>query len=85
MKIIVNKSAAQERKDQVIGEILAKAKDCAERGVNNFIYQFKEGERASFPPPLLIFSIESASEGTVKCAYRGDHGTHMKLIITEPK
>ena len=81
MKIVVNKTASAKRKEEVIKEILAKAKDCAEKGIDNFIYQFKEGERASFPPPLLIFSIESASEGSVRCAYRGDSGTHMKFII----
>lgn len=81
MKIVVNKQASAKRKEEVIQEILAKAKECAERGIDNFVYHFKEGERASFPPPLLNFSIESASEGSVRCAYRGDSGTHCKYII----
>ncbi len=82
-KIVANKTAAQKRKDEVVGEILAKARDCAERGINNFIYQFVEGERASFPPPFLTISIENESEGTVKCAYRGDYGSYAKFVIVE--
>ena len=81
MKIVVNKQASAKRKEEVIQEMLAKAKECADKGVNNFVYHFKEGERASFPPPHMIFSIEEASEGSVRCAYRGDYGTYMKLII----
>ena len=82
-KIVVNKTAAQKRKDEVVGEILVKARDCAERGMNNFIYQFKEGERASFPPPFLTISVEKESEGIVKCAYRGDYGSYAKFVIVE--
>lgn len=81
MKIKVNEQAARIRKAQVVAEILASAKDAGERGVNSFIYQFKAGERQSFPAPLLNISVEEASEGTVKCAYRGDHGNWCKYII----
>jgi hypothetical protein len=81
MKINVNEQAARIRKAQVVGEILASAKDAAERGVNNFIYQFKAGERNSFPAPYLNITVEEESEGTVKCAYRGDHGDWCKYVI----
>ena len=81
MKIVVNKDKAAERKVQVVGEILAAAKDAAERGLNNFIYQFKEGERNSFPPPGINISVELASEGTVECGYRCDHGSWVKYYI----
>jgi hypothetical protein len=81
MKIVVNKSASAKRKKEVIQEILAKAKECAEKGIDNFVYHFKDGERNSFPPPFINSSIESASEGSVKCAYRGDSGTHCRYVI----
>ena len=81
MKIIVNKSKAKARKDEVINEILLIAKNCAEKGVNSFIYRFKEGERNSFPPPMINISVQNASEGTVKCGYRSDFGTHVKYYI----
>jgi hypothetical protein len=81
MKITLNKKAIAQRKEQVIGEILAMAQDSADRGINNFIYQFKEGERKSFPPPMINISVEQASEGTVKCAYRGDYGSYVKYYI----
>lgn len=83
MKIVVNKSKAAERKAEVIDEILTKAKECAEQGINSFTYHFKEGERGSFPPPHINISVEDASEGTVKCGYRSDYGTHVKYIIGE--
>jgi len=81
MKIVVNKERAAQRKQEVINEILNKAKECAEQGINSFIYYFKEGERASFPPPLFNISLTEASEGTVKCGYRCDYGTHVKYYI----
>ena len=81
MKIIVNKEASAERKQQVIGEILAMAKDCAERGINTFEYYFKHGERNSFPPPMINMSVWKESEGTVKCASRGDHGSYVTYVI----
>lgn len=82
MKIILNKEKAAKRKQKVIDEILNKAKECAEQGINSFTYYFKEGERASFPPPLINISIEKESEGTVKCGYRSDYGTHVRYYIT---
>jgi hypothetical protein len=81
MKIVVNKARAAQRKQEVINEILNKAKECAEKGIDNFIYHFKEGERASFPPPMINISVEKTSEGTVKCGYRSDYGTHVKYYI----
>ena len=81
MKIIVNQTTAKLRKAQVIAEIMASAKDCAERGINTFLYQFKAGERNSFPAPDINISVLEESKGTVKCAYRGDHGSYVKYII----
>ena len=81
MKIIVNKSAAEKRKQEVINEILNKAKECAEKGINSFTYYFKEGERASFPGVLINIAVAEASEGTVKCGYRLDYGSHVTYII----
>ena len=81
MKIVVNKQASAKRKEEVIQEILTIAKECAERGVDNFVYEFKEDERRSFPPPLINISIANASEGTIKCAYRGDSFTRVKYVI----
>jgi hypothetical protein len=81
MKIVVNKAKATQRKKEVINEILNKAKECAEQGINSFTYHFKEGERGSFPPPSINISIEDASEGTVRCGYRSDYGTHVKYYI----
>lgn len=49
MKIKVNVHQSENRMNEVAREIMAAAEDAAERGVNNFIYQFKAGERASFP------------------------------------
>jgi len=83
MKITVNKNKAKERKEEVVAEILAKAKECAEKGINSFTYHFKEGERNSFPPPLINISVSKASEGTVNCGYRCDAGTHVKYYIGE--
>lgn len=81
MKITVNKDRASQRKKEVINEILNKAKECAEQGINSFTYHFKEGERASFPPPSINISVKNASEGTVKCGYRSDYGSHVKYFI----
>ena len=81
MKITVNKERAAQRKQEVINEILSIAQDHAEKGLNKFTYHFKEGERASFPPPLINISVETASEGTVKCGYRSDYGTHVTYYI----
>lgn len=80
MKIKVNKYQAENRRKEVVREILASAQDAAERGVNNFIYCFKEGERQSWAGHISTH-VEEASEGTVKCAYRGDHGSWMKFVI----
>ena len=81
MKIKVNEQAARIRKAQVVGEILVSAKDAAKRGANSFIYQFKAGERESFPAPFINVTVMEESEGTVKPAYRGDHGDWVKYII----
>jgi hypothetical protein len=81
MKIIVNKSKASQRKKEVVNEILSKAKECAERGINSFTYHFKEGERTSFPPPTINMSVKKASEGTVECGYRSDYYTHVTYYI----
>ena len=80
MKIKVNVHQAENRRKQVVREIVAAAQDAAERGVNNFIYQFKEGERQSWAGHISSH-VQEATEGTVKCAYRGDHGTWMKFVI----
>ena len=82
-KIVVNKSATETRRKQVLGEILASARDAAERGVDSFMYQFVTGERASWSGNIHK-QVEEASEGTVKCAYRGDHDTYTKYIIIKP-
>jgi hypothetical protein len=81
MKIIVNKSASEKRKQEVINEILNMAKECAEKGINSFTYHFKEGERASFLGVFINEAVSQASEGTVKCGYRSDYGTHVTYII----
>jgi hypothetical protein len=81
MKITVNNTKAAERKAEVIQEILNKAEECASNGINSFTYHFKEGERNSFPPPMINISIEEASEGTVSCGYRSDYGTHVTYYI----
>jgi hypothetical protein len=81
MKVIVNKNAAMQRKKQVIDEILLKAKEAADKGLNSFTYHFKEGERGSFPPPLINISVKEASEGTIECGYRSDYGTHIKYYL----
>ena len=81
MKIIVNKNKALERKEEVIAEILNKAKKCAEKGVNSFTYHFKKNERGTFPGAMINIAIEIASEGTVKCGYRSDYGTHVTYYI----
>lgn len=81
MKIVVNKRKAEERKQEVVNEILAKAKYFADKGISSFTYHFKEGERASFPPPNINVSVEIASEGSVECGYRCDYGTHVKYYI----
>ena len=81
MKIIVSKTKSLQRKKEVINEIVSKAKECAEQGINSFTYRFKDGERSSFPPPMINISVEKASEGTVKCGYRSDYGTHVKYYI----
>lgn len=81
MKVIVNKQKSAQRKQEVINEILNKAKECAEQGISSFVYHFKEGERSSFPPPMINISVANASEGTVKCGYRSDYGTHVKYFI----
>jgi|DEB0MinimDraft_10_1074344.scaffolds.fasta_scaffold388395_2 hypothetical protein len=83
MKIVVNKDRAMQRKKEVINEILTKAQECAERGINRFVYHFKPGERASFPPPLFNISVKVASEGSVVCGYRSDYGTHVEYFIKE--
>lgn len=81
MKIEVNKSAAAKRKKKVVDEILNMAKECADKGINSFVYHFKPGERNSFPPPMINITVENESEGTVKCGYRSDYGTHVKYFI----
>jgi S-adenosylmethionine synthetase len=81
MKITVNKDRAAKRKQEVINEILNKAKECAEKGINSFVYHFKEGERDSFPSPIINTSVEEASEGTVKCGYRSDYWDYVKYYI----
>lgn len=81
MKIIVNKIASEQRKQEVINEILNKAKECAEKGINSFTYHFKDGERASFPGVLINIAVAEASENTVKCGYRCDCGTHVTYFI----
>ncbi len=83
MKIVVNKEKAKQRKEEVIQEILAMAQKTANEGKKSFIYYFKEGERNSFPPPLINISVKLASEGTVECGYRSDYGTHVKYYICE--
>ena len=80
MKIKVNVHQSENRMKAVVREIVAAAQDAGERGVNNFIYQFVEGERSSWPGHIST-AVEKATEGTVKCAYRGDHGTWMKFVI----
>jgi len=81
MKIIVNTNRAEQRKQEVINEILQKAQECAENGINEFTYHFKEGERASFPGIGINEAVSKISEGTVKCGYRCDYGTHVIYII----
>jgi hypothetical protein len=80
MKISVNKFQSEARRQQVLAEILASARDAAERGVTTFIYQFKAGERQSWEGNINV-QVEKATEGSVKCCYRGDHGTWVKYII----
>ena len=82
MKIQVNQTAAKLRKEEVINEILELAKSTAEKGLNNFTYFFKAGERISFPPPDINICITNESEGSVKCGYRCDCGTHVKYYIS---
>jgi len=81
MKIVVNKERAQQRKDEVVAEIMASAKDHAERGLTSFSYFFKTGERYSFPGKNISLVIQEVSEGTVQCKVRGDHGNSMDFII----
>lgn len=38
MKVIINKNAAMQRKKQVINEVLLKAKEAADKGLNSFTY-----------------------------------------------
>ena len=80
MKVKVNVHQSENRMNEVAREIMAAATDAGERGVNNFIYQFVEGERSSWPRPINSL-IEEMSEGTVKCCYRGDYGSYVKYII----
>jgi len=82
MKIQVNQTAAKLRKEEVINEILELAKSTAEKGLNNFTYYFKDGERESFPPPFINIDIEDKSDGSVKCGYRCDCGTHVTYYIS---
>ena len=81
MKISVNKDAAALAKENTIKDVLEQASIAAQKGLNSFTYHWKEGERNSFPPPYIMISIEDASEGTVKCGYRSDFGTHTKFFI----
>ena len=81
MKITVNTIKSKLRKQQVINEILASAKDCGERGINNFIYEFVAGERNSFPGCDINIAVSDASQGSVKCGYRCDHGNYIKFYI----
>jgi hypothetical protein len=83
MKITLNKTAITERKEEVINEILKKAQEHAQKGIKSFTYNFKEGERNSFPGACINISVSNASEGTVKCGYRSDYGSYVKYYITE--
>ena len=80
MEIKVNQNVARTRKAQVLAEIIASAKDAAERGVDNFIYQFKVDERNSFLRHITI-DVKEATDGHVKCMHRGDHGSWVKFVI----
>ena len=80
MKIKINENVAKARKAQVLAEIIASAKDAAERGVDNFIYQFKVDERNSFLR-YITTDVSKATDGHVKCMHKGDHGSWVKFVI----
>ena len=80
MKIKINVQAGEIRRKQVLAEILASARDAGERGVNNFIYQFKVDERNSILRNITT-DVNRATDGHVKCAYRGDHWNYVKFVI----
>ena len=64
MKIIVNKNAAMQRKKQVIDEILLKAKEAADKGLNSFTYYFKEGDRVRHHAGLNTYEKEDKTNDT---------------------
>ncbi|AGO48560.1 hypothetical protein Phi18:3_gp048 [Cellulophaga phage phi18:3] len=81
MKIEVNKTAVERRMQEVIKDILDTAKETANKGLTNFVYEFNEAERRSFPKSINM-CIERESKGTVKCGYRSDYFTSVRYYIT---
>ena len=79
MKIVVNKEARKLRQQEIVNDILNKAKECAEKGIINFTYYFKDNEDVC---SLTINNlVKRKSESTVQCRYRGNYGTHVNYSI----
>jgi hypothetical protein len=83
MKIVVNKTAGEFRKQEIINEILAQAKETADKGLNSFTYHFKEDIQYKLPGSSITLEIAKITEGTVNCSHRGNYGHKIRFVIKE--
>lgn len=82
MKIIINKKAIETRQEEIIQDIITKAREAADKGLVFFNYTFDYYERRTLNQYIIIGKeIEKRTEGTVVCAYRGDSFTSIKFYI----
>ena len=81
MKIVVNKEANKNRLAEMVADVIKEAKAAAKKGDNYFVYYTGYTRIQMYSVGNLTSEVYSATEGSVRCCERGDHGSHINFEI----
>jgi hypothetical protein len=76
MKITINRDAKKEQVEKEVKAVIAQAQERAGKGVTIFNYHVGEPTFGM----SIIRKVEAETEGTVRCAERGNHSRYEGYI-----